>query len=205
MIRRTSKTVPTDMVYTTGVTEANKYWYDPNWNPGATAALCLPNCTTYCWARAQEASGHKLEPYEMLNRVGFDNASNWYGSQGSTTWERGQTPKLGAIACWSDDSSGYGGHVAFIEDMGDGTPETIMLSMSGYVRGTGTRSFTNPGDSVAGYFRYMSLATARDLYEVSDHHGTFQGYIYNPYIQDGEDIDIEVLAAIIRRKRKHEC
>ena len=205
MLKRTGKTVPTDMVYRTEVTEANKYWYDPVWNPGATATLCLPNCTTYVWGRAQESSGHKLEPYEMLNRVGFGNASSWYGSQGATTWERGQTPKLGAIACWSDDSTGYGGHVAFIEDMGDGTEATIMVSMSGYVQGTGTRSFTNPGDSVAGYFRYMSLATARDLYEVSDHHGTFQGYIYNPYIEDGEDIDIEVLAALIRRKRKHEC
>lgn len=205
MLKRTGKTVPTDMIYTTGVTESNKYWYDPNWNPGATAALCLPNCTTYCWGRAQEASGHKLEPYEMLNRTGFGMASNWYGSQGATTWERGQTPKLGAIACWSDDDTHYGGHVAFIEDMGDGTEATIMVSMSGYVRGTGVRSFTNPGDSVPGYFRYMTLAEARDRYERIYYNGTFQGYIYNPYIEDGEDIDIEVLAAIIRRKRKHEC
>lgn len=188
---RTSKYNPSDMVYYSEVNESNKWWYDPSLNTGATFTLCLPNCTTYAIGRTSEILGYTCETIGgIFTNSGFPNASNWYSGSGNHpqgSWSRSQTPQLGAIACWGDgyyNGQTISGHVAIIEDLADGTDANMMLSMSGYVRGSGTRSFTNPGDSVAGYFRYNSMAWMRDVYE-DMYNCPFQGYIINPYITPG--------------------
>ena len=54
------------------------YWWDINYNPGAvfdsnlgTYDLALPNCTTYCYGRIQEAG----DPIPVSR---FANANNWH-------------------------------------------------------------------------------------------------------------------------------
>lgn len=204
-IPRLSKYVPSDMTWTGSLTDANKWWYDPAINPGADNVTCLPNCTTFCFGRSCEICGAAVGPYAIVNRPGFGNASSWYNDTGSTTWERGQVPKLGAIVCWSDSvSRPFGGHVAIIEDMADGDPANIILSMSAYQSAsTGSRSFSNPGAASPYYFYTMTLADARNRYEVQSD-CTLQGYIYNPYVQDEDygGLSLEELCAVAARKRK---
>ena len=72
----------------------------------------LPNCVGYAWGRWLEL----LHDYHKLSR---GNAENWYIAQDG--YERGQKPKLGAVACWRkgniQDGSDGAGHVAIVEDI----------------------------------------------------------------------------------------
>ena len=81
----------------------------------------MPNCTAYAWGRWYELLGTKPKLYT-------GNAKTWYPKGESYDgYKRGQTPKLGAVACWS--SSGAG-HVAIVEKIySDGT---ILTSNSAW-------------------------------------------------------------------------
>lgn len=115
--------------------------------------LGLPNCTAYAWGRFYEISG----TYPNLSTK---DAERWYDYNDG--YERGQTPKLGAVACWrkgsaTSDADGSG-HVAIVEEIApDGT---INTSNSAY------------GGS------YFYLKTIEPPYTLSGY--TFQGFIYNP-------------------------
>lgn len=181
-VKRDSKLSPTNMTWRGEVTESNKYWYTDEYNAGATNLLCLPNCTTYAMGRAGEIAKKSCRNYEILNRKGFPNASDWWNV---AKWERSDVPSLGAIACWTDNGKGWGGHVAVVEST-DGTKKGTMLSMSGYV-GADNRSFSNPGDSVDWYFKYLNFETTNYYYTTYNNRGgTFQGFLVNPYA-GGED------------------
>lgn len=100
------------------------------------------------------------------------NAEIWY-SNTIDGYERGQTPKLGAVICWYSTQSG--GHVAIVEKINqDGS---ILCSNSAY---GGSRFYTN-------------TLTPPNYYMGSAY--TFQGFIYNPT----EFIDPDV--AKIKRKK----
>ena len=80
-------------------------------NPFHQAGFGMPNCTTYAWGRAWEILGRA--PNE-LNR---GNARFWFSNNGGfpqpgDNFQRGQTPRLGAIAVWASSSAG---HVAVVE------------------------------------------------------------------------------------------
>jgi len=184
-VQRTSKTSPTDMTWndSVGVTDYNKYWYTTEYSTSNTE-LCLPNCTTYAMGRSGEIAGKSVKGYDMLNRSGFGSAATWYDD---ALWEKGSVPKIGAIACW-DSYNGNGGHVAIVEQT-DGTDDGTYLSMSGYVAASsGTRSFTNPGESSNWYFKYCTMTQARYWYEEGHpHQCTFLGYIYSPYVDTIHD------------------
>ncbi len=181
-IKRDSKFNPTNMTWRGEVTESNKYWYTDEYNAGATNLLCLPNCTTYAMGRAGEIAKKSCRNYEILNRKGFPNASEWWNV---AKWERSDVPSLGAIACWTDNGKGWGGHVAVVEST-DGTKKGTMLSMSGYVGASG-RSFSNPGDSVDWYFKYLDFETTNYYYTTYNNRGgTFLGFLVNPYAGGSE-------------------
>jgi surface antigen len=113
----------------------------------------LPNCVGYAWGRARELMGK--DP--ALSR---NNAENWWGHNDG--YERGQTPRLGAIACWRKGSvnsaSDGAGHVAVVEQINsDGS---ILISNSDY---GGTRFYTK---------------TLPKGYPISGR--VFQGFIYLP-------------------------
>jgi len=121
----------------------------------------LPNCVGYAWGRWRELLG----AYHKLSR---SNAENWWGNT-SDGYERGQTPKVGAVICWRKGQAGNAadgaGHVAIVEKINsDGS---ILISQSAY---NGTRFWTQ---------------TMKFPYNVgSTYH--FQGFIYNPNKYDEE-------------------
>lgn len=82
----------------------------------------LPNCTCYCYGRWGEL-------YGSFQNLPSANAGDWYSRE--TGFQRGQTPQLGAIACWYSPSSSYYGHVAVVERI---TDSGIVTSNSGYYR-----------------------------------------------------------------------
>lgn len=113
----------------------------------------MPNCTCYAWGRF----------YELTNtypKLSTRNAENWYVA--SDGYQRGKTPKLGAIACWSKGIVGNGkdgaGHVAVVEEItSDGS---IVTSNSGYKSTNFYMKTIKPPYNLTGY--------------------NFQGFIYLP-------------------------
>lgn len=116
---------------------------------------CLPNCVGYAWGRWYEILGY--EP-----RLSRANAENWWGY--GDGYERGQTPRLGAVMCWRKGQAGNGrdgaGHVAIVEDvLSDGS---VITSESNY-----------------GGSRFVSK---RRVYPFDIPGQDFQGFIYLPYV-----------------------
>lgn len=115
---------------------------------------CLPNCVGYAWGRWREILGK----YHNLSRA---NAENWWGYT-QDGYKRGQTPKLGAVVCWSKGKVGVesdgAGHVGIVEKI---TADSVVVSMSAY---GGTRWFTRTFP--IGSYNYNSFV--------------FQGFIYLP-------------------------
>ena len=70
------------------------------------SAYQLPNCTCYCYGRYAEILGE----FKALPQA---NAGDWYRL--ATAFNRGQTPALGAIACWYSPNAAYYGHVAVVD------------------------------------------------------------------------------------------
>lgn len=86
------------------------------------------------------------------------NAELWYPYT-MDGYQRGQTPKLGAVICWHSTKSG--GHVAIVEEIyPDGSINTSNSAYSG------------------SYF-YMKKLSPRNNYYMGSAY-TFQGFIYNP-------------------------
>lgn len=119
---------------------------------------CLSNCVGFAWGRWRQLLGK----YHNLSRA---NAEMWWGNT-RDGYKRGQTPKLGAVACWSKGVVGNGndgaGHVAIVEKIDkDGT---ITCSNSDYMG------------------RRFYLSTHKKPYAISGF--KFQGFIYNPIVFD---------------------
>lgn len=102
--------------------QGNPYWYDLN--PFYQSGFGLPNCTAYCWGRRYEITGDAPE-------TSLGNADTWFQYAVSAGQRTGQTPELGAIACWhyKDGHESEGGHVAIVEVI-DG--DVITTSNSAY-------------------------------------------------------------------------
>ncbi len=129
---------------------SNKYYYS-NINPFYKYGYGMPNCTAYAFGRAYEILG--TEP-----NLSWNNAEVWYSyNKSNNYYSYGQTPKLGAIACWS--YNGGGGHVAVVEKIENGT---ITFSNSAY---SGTNF-------------YLSTASTSDSKAGGSSWWNFQGYIY---------------------------
>ena len=95
-----------------------------------SGSSCLPNCVGYCWGRWRELLG--FDP-----KLSRGNAENWflYTQDG---YKRGQTPKVGAVACYSLGRTGYGadgaGHVAIVEEVHSDGSITVSESNYGWLR-----------------------------------------------------------------------
>ena len=70
----------------------------------------MPNCTTYAYGRAWEILGHEPDLCHGSAVHWFDN--NGVSSNSNDSYERGDEPQIGAIACW--DMGNYG-HVSVVE------------------------------------------------------------------------------------------
>lgn len=140
----------------------NKYWRHTsvgglNECIYITNGSVLPNCVGYAWGRFYEISGKRP-------KLSKSNAENWYGYNDG--YKRGNTPRLGAVACWSKGKVGVGsdgaGHVAIVEVIND--DGSIVISQSGYGASRFWTSKLTKGYAMSGY--------------------TFQGFIYNPAVAD---------------------
>ena len=135
------------------------YWYSGN--PFHLAGYGMPNCTTYAWGRFWEISD-KTGDGSNKPTLPTSNAGKWWGQV--TGYDTGQTPKLGAVICWSDNTGGAG-HVAIVEEIADNGD--ITVSQSGW---ESDYFWTNTKKKSDGY---------------SYNHYTFQGFIYNPHVTSG--------------------
>lgn len=128
--------------------QGSKYWYS-NQNPFYPAGYGLPNCTCYAWGRFWEIS-------DVLPHLPTSDAGQWWYDV--SNYEVGQTPQLGAVACW--DNPAGAGHVAIVEEIHE--DGSITLSNSAwqstyfYLTRGGYPNWGGP----SGYI--------------------FQGFIYNP-------------------------
>lgn len=132
----------------------------------------LPNCTGYVHGRWLEMG---IDPTNLY----LGNATNYY-SYTADGYQRGQSPMLGAIACWSGGSDGAG-HVAVVEEIIDAVNGTFKISNSAY------NSY---------YFQYQTVTNF-----VFQSNYTFQGFIYNPKSWEWSG-DFEVYWMKSRRRRK---
>lgn len=132
---------------------SNKYYY--SLNRFYKSGYGLPNCTCYAWGRFYEILGS--EP-----KLSLSNAENWWAHKDG--YERGQTPRLGAVICWRKGKAGNGadgaGHVGIVEAISK-TKITVSMSAWGGTRWY-LRTFT------IGKYSYNGF--------------TFQGFIYNPKV-----------------------
>ena len=143
----------------TSLTESDctsQYWaysssgnvFTRNWS------LSGGNCTWYAYGRAWELLGQRPS-------LSVNGAHKWYDFNDG--YERGSEPRLGAIACWSDDASTVG-HVAVVEAI-DG--DNVTCSESGW-------SYTS------GYFKTVTRNKYNMNYSLGGVERKFQGYIYLP-------------------------
>jgi uncharacterized protein YraI len=129
---------------------SNKYYYS-DLNAFYKYGYGMPNCTAYAYGRAYEILGS--EP-----KLSWNNAEQWYGyNKANGYYKYGQTPKVGAIACWS--YNGGGGHVAVVEKVENGQ---ITFSNSAW----------------SGKRFYLSYASTSDKNAGGNSWWNFQGYIY---------------------------
>lgn len=146
---------------TTQPSKSNKY-YNSNINPFVSAGYGMfqnnGNCTAYAYGRFYELIGSKP-------KLSTRNAENWWGHNDG--YQRGQTPKLGAVVCWrkgqAGNSSDGAGHIGIVEEIFDNGD--ITISNSGY------NQFifkTNTYTKASGYKNGLSSAFS------------FQGFIYPP-------------------------
>lgn len=128
----------------------------------------MPNCTAYAWGRAYEILGSKPN-------LCTGDAGQWWDYNLTTgAYPSGQTPKLGAVICWSGGSSG---HVAVVEAINGNVVTVSESAWSGYLFKT-----------------YTYTIGAEDATSV----GGFQGYIY---IGDFVDISADVTPPTISNLR----
>lgn len=143
----------------------NKYYHNYNYNPFATASLCMPNCTCYAFGRFSEIMGSRAS-------LPTGNAGTWYGNV--TAYKRSSYPQVGAVMCWG--IAGRAGHVAIVEKVNldsRGKVSSVVCSQSSYGRNHdgmyfGTSTLTPPG-----YTNWVGS------------NATFQGFILNPAVASG--------------------
>ena len=102
----------------------SKYYYQEN--PFHQSGYGLPNCTCYAFGRFWEITGGAMP------NLSLGNAEEWFGK--ADGYGRGQTPKLGAVACWRNGQVGVAsdgaGHVAIVEVINE--DGSIVTSESGW-------------------------------------------------------------------------
>lgn len=115
----------------------------------------MPNCVAYAYGRIYEMNGEA----PLINR---GNAGEWYGmNKRGGYYEYGQTPKLGAVACWSN-------HVAVVEQINaDGSVTFSESHWGGKYFNTVTYSNVNShyGQKFYGYIYTYNNGVTKELEE----------------------------------------
>lgn len=163
----------------------------------------IPNCTGYAWGRFMEIldSSPELDPDTETSDLSTYNAGKWFTFNDG--YERGQLPRLGAVACWAGTTNDTkAGHVAIVEKINyvDGKLESIVTSESGW-RGSGTAYNRTNSRYIPGRTDADNAVTNPHFYVTTRTNTTadsnwgplgsdtyngykFQGFIYNPKVTD---------------------
>ena len=136
--------------------QGNPWWYSAD-NIFYAAGYGLPNCTCYSYGRYAEARGDWAD-------LPSGNGGDWYDA--ATGFQRGPTPALGSVICYTSPSGQWDGHVAIVEQINqDGS---IVTSNSAY---NGTYFWTATVRPENGYLEAWMAPPNRDY--------VCQGFIYN--------------------------
>ncbi|MCL1794875.1 MAG: InlB B-repeat-containing protein [Oscillospiraceae bacterium] len=117
-------------------------------NPFYQAGYGMPNCTAYAYGRAWELLGRKPD-------LSLGNAGNWwsYNNGYPQSYASGQTPKLGAVVCWSGGPYSGQGHVAIVEKIDGSNVYVSESAWNGFnfKYGRTVASITSEGYNFQGY------------------------------------------------------
>gem|GEM_PF-3090478 len=131
---------------TTAPSTNESYFYSSN--PFYQAGYGMPNCTAYAYGRAWELLGKKPD-------LSLGNAENWwrYNNGYPQSYASGQTPKLGAVVCWSGGPYSGQGHVAIVEKIDGSNVYVSESAWNGFnfKYGRTVASITNEGYNFQGY------------------------------------------------------
>ncbi|GEM_PF-3786958 len=138
------------------------------------------NCTSYAYGRFMEVGSIKAKGIiQKTCKLPLNNAEDWFSS--CKDYEKGQTPKHGAVACWSQGKKWLGadgaGHVAIVENF---DKNYIYVTESGYksvLWRTAKYPIVNGKPFILGY--------------------TFEGFIYNPWEENNWVSDFEEYKATV--------
>ena len=156
----------------TAPSASNSYYYS-NKNIFYSIGYGMPNCTAYAWGRAYEIL--KTRP-----NLSLDSAHYWYNyNKTNKYYPYGQTPKLGAIACWNNP---HGGHVAVVEKIENGMVTLSHSAWGGpnfytttYPVGDKSAGIYSSGWSFYGYIYILDVASTTpdvgDIYRITSGDG----------------------------------
>ena len=143
-------------------TESFIYWtseYNDCVEIPSGSGVVIPDCTGYAWGRFYEITGEKP-------KLPVCDAGGWYSQAGyDGIYERGQTPREGAVICWD-------GHVAIVEEVFSET--SIRISQSYYRNEYYDRTNT-------AHFSAKTIEKGDGNWDFQDGGGyDFHGFIYCP-------------------------
>lgn len=100
--------------------ERSDVWYY-ELNRYYTHGYGMPNCTAYAYGRAYEILGEESKLPTRGNAGSWykTNKTNWDAKDTEISYPYGDTPRVGAIACWDKNDDNWG-HVAVVESIEDG-------------------------------------------------------------------------------------
>lgn len=138
----------------------NFHYYSQN--PYYLSGYGMPNCTCYAWGRFWEIGDPNNIGENKPTNLPTTDAGQWFSRvENAGYYQTGQTPRLGAVICFSDNNGGAG-HVAIVEEIF--SDNSITCSNSAWE---------------STFFYLTSINCVNNRYDYS--HYTFQGFIYNPY------------------------
>ncbi len=154
---------------TTAPTVSNEYYRGTAWGGlnkciviNKNTGFVLPNCVGYAWGRWCESQGLKT------CNLSRGNAEDWWNFRDG--YQRGQTPRTGAVMCWRKGRTGYqgdgAGHVCFVEEVyPDGSVKTSESNYSGTVWFSQIRRppYVIPGQVFQGFIYQPGGKTVEEL------------------------------------------
>lgn len=155
-------TIPSDVPY-----------YFSSRNGYYSSGYGMPNCTAYAWGRVMELgdlNNKNITPDGFLGNGGKWGDSTYLGQ----TWTKGTTPKLGAIAVWTEYNEA--GHVGVVEQIND--DGSYVCSNSGYYRPVDINNWH--------YFFITNCTKDNVIYYNGSIWGNylFRYFLYPPYIDE---------------------
>ena len=110
----------------------SKYYVDKSYNKSYGGPNWLPNCTSYCISRGQEAmeANDPVAFFKDRTPGGFPEAKNFYSD---FKGDKGEEPKVGSFLVWGKSTDKHG-HVAFCEEVLGVNDRTwkVKVSQSNY-------------------------------------------------------------------------